>query len=45
MPHVTNKSHYKYFGYGICFDERSDFTIGNIKNEKKCNNFWCKYVF
>ena len=30
----TNQSHYKYSGYGICFDRKSDFSTGNIKNGK-----------
>ena len=25
-----NNSHYQYSGYGICFDAKSDFIIGNI---------------
>ena len=29
-----NTSNYKYFGYGICFDEGSNFSIGNIINGK-----------
>ena len=29
-----NTSHYKYSGYGICFDGKSDFSIGNITNGK-----------
>ena len=29
-----NNSHYKYSGYGLCFDRDSDFTIGNITNRK-----------
>ena len=28
----TNKSHYQYSDYGICFDRNIDFTIGNIIN-------------
>ena len=27
-------SNYKYAGYGICFDENSNFIIGNITNGK-----------
>ena len=30
----TTTSHYKYSGYGICLDSRSDFSIGNITNRK-----------
>ena len=29
-----NTSHYKYVGYGICFDEGSSFSFGNITNGK-----------
>ena len=35
----VNTSNCKYVGYGICFDEGSNFNIGNITNGKKCNNF------
>ena len=28
----TNTSHYKYSGYGLCFDGKSDFSFGNIAN-------------
>ena len=28
----VNTSNYKYSGYGICFDSKSDFSIGNITN-------------
>ena len=30
----TDTSHYKYSGYGICFDAESDFSFGNIVNRK-----------
>ena len=30
----VNTSNYKYVGYGICFDESSNFSIGNITNGK-----------
>ena len=30
----VNTSNYKYVGYGICFDEGSNFSIGNITNRK-----------
>ena len=30
----TNSSHDKYVGYGICFDEGSSFSFGNIVNAK-----------
>ena len=30
----VNTSHYQYHGYGICFDGKSDFSFGNIKNGK-----------
>ena len=30
----VNTSNYKYVGYGICFDECSNFSIGNITNGK-----------
>ena len=30
----TDTSNYKYVGYGICFDEGSNFSIGNITNGK-----------
>ena len=30
----ANTSHYKYNGYGICFDGESEFTIGNIVKGK-----------
>ena len=30
----VNTSHYKYSGYGICFDSGDSFTFGNIVNGK-----------
>ena len=30
----VNTSHYQCHGYGICFDPKSDFRIGNITNGK-----------
>ena len=30
----VNTSNYKYIGYGICFDEGSNFSIGSITNGK-----------
>ena len=30
----TDTSHYKYSGYGICFDAENDFSFGNIVNGK-----------
>ena len=30
----SDRDHDKYSGYGICFDEESDFTFGNITNGK-----------
>ena len=30
----VNTSNYKHVGYGICFDEGSNFSIGNITNGK-----------
>ena len=30
----SDSSHNKYRGYGICFDEGSDFSFGNIVNGK-----------
>ena len=30
----VDNSNYKYVGYGICFDEGSNFTFGNIVNGK-----------
>ena len=28
----VDTSNYKYSGYGICFDGKSDFSFGNITN-------------
>ena len=30
----TNTSYYQHKGYGVCFDEGSSFSIGNITNGK-----------
>ena len=30
----VDTSNYKYSGYGICFDGKSDFTVGNITDGK-----------
>ena len=30
----VNTSHYKYSGYGNCFDGKSYFSAGNITNDK-----------
>ena len=30
----TITSHYKYSGYGICLDSKSDFSFGKITNGK-----------
>ena len=30
----VNTSNYKYSGYGICFDRKDKFSIGNITNGK-----------
>ena len=30
----VSTSHYKYSGYGICFDGNSNFSIGNITKDK-----------
>ena len=30
----TDTSNYEYVGYGICFDEGSNFSVGNITNGK-----------
>ena len=34
MTKGVKTSNYKYVGYGICFDEGSSFSIGNITNGK-----------
>ena len=36
-----NTSHYQYFGYGICFNEGSNFSFGNIFNGKNIIIFGC----
>ena len=38
-------SKYKYKGYGICFDEGSLFSIGNINNGRNVINFWSTRKF
>ena len=40
-----NTSRYKYSGYGICFDEGGNFTIGNITNGKYLIIFECDMSF
>ena len=41
----VNTSHYKYSGYGICFDENSSFSFGNSINAKNVINFGCDMSF
>ena len=38
-------SKYKYSGYGICFDEGGNFSIGNITNGKNVIIFGCDMSF
>ena len=38
----TDTSNYKYVGYGICFDEGSNFSIGNITNGKNIIILGCE---
>ena len=41
---ITNNadtSNYNYVGYGICFDEDSNFSIGNITNGRNVINLGC----
>ena len=40
-----DSSHNKYSGYGICFDESSDFSFGNIVNGKNVIIFGCDMSF
>ena len=35
----VDTSNYKYSGYGICFDGKSDFSFGNITNGKNVTIF------
>ena len=35
----SDSDHNKYSGYGICFDEASDFIFGNITNGKNVRIF------
>ena len=35
----VDTSNYKYNGYGICFDGKSDFSFGNIANGKQVRIF------
>ena len=37
----VSTSNYKYVGYGICFDEGSNFSIGNIANGKNAIVLGC----
>ena len=41
----VDTSNYKYSGYGICFDGKSDFTFGNIINGKNVIIFDCGMSF
>ena len=40
-----NTSHYQCKGYGICFDGKGKFTIGNITNGKNVLIFGCDMSF
>ena len=40
----SDSSNDKYSGYGICFDEGSDFSIGNITNSKNVIIFGCDLI-
>ena len=42
---ATDSSKNKYEGYGICFNEGSSFSKGNIFNGKKSHDLWCCHVF
>ena len=41
----VNTSNYKHFGYGICFDGKSDFSIGYITNGKNVIILGCDMSF
>ena len=41
----VNASHYKYSGYGICFDEKSSFSFGNSLIAKNVIIFGCDMSF
>ena len=41
----VDTSNYKYNGYGICFDGKSDFSIGSITNGKNVISFGCDMSF
>ena len=41
----VDTSNYKYSGYGICFDGKSDFTFGNNINGKNVIMFGCDMSF
>ena len=41
----VNTSRYKYSGYEICFDGKSDFSIGNITDGKNVIIFSCDMSF
>ena len=41
----SDSDHNKYSGYGICFDESSNFSFGNIVNGKNVKMFGCDMSF
>ena len=41
----VNTPHYKYSGYGICFDGKSHFPVGNFTNGKNVIIFGCDMSF
>ena len=41
----SEEDHYGYSGYGICFDSRDSYSIGNISNGKNVINFGCDMSF
>ena len=40
----VDTSNYKYSGYGICFDGKSDFSIGNITSGKNVIIFFSSHA-
>ena len=41
----VNTSHYSYSGYGICFDPKSSFSLGNSLTAKNVVIFGCDMSF
>ena len=41
----VNTSHYRYYGYGICFERHSSFSFGNSLSAKNVIIFSCDMSF